>query len=169
MNRSIIKALKLMPYVLSHPSVLIPKGRGLYAVPAMKKAAKLNLHEIKIEMLLPDLMDIFYSVSIKSFVPKSFPVALAVRFLNAKNAFEFGTYRGITTLTIAHNMQQGTIYTLDIASKEAEKHIDEMIPSDRKLATVDDIEIGMEFRNYEGYNKIIQLLPTLSRPYADEM
>ena len=162
MSRRITRILEMIIYIILHPYELLkPMGRGLYAKPALKQAAKLNLREIKIEMLLrppPDLAKVFCSVSIQSFIPKSSFIALAVRYIKPKNVFEFGTYRGITTLTIANNAQEATIYTLDITSEEVKKYVDEMIPSDYELARIDDAQIGEYFRDYGGNNRIIQLL-----------
>jgi predicted O-methyltransferase YrrM len=45
---------------------------------------------------------------------ETFLLIAALRIVNAKYVFEFGTFRGATTLNLAMNMPEGEVYTFDI-------------------------------------------------------
>ncbi len=50
---------------------------------------------------------------------ETFLLIAAMRIVNAKRIFEFGTFRGASTLNMAMNAPDGDIFTFDIAETEA--------------------------------------------------
>lgn len=111
---------------------------------------------------MPNETFILSAISYKNII-KAFPIVYAVNYVanyvDPINIFEFGTYKGDTTLMIAHNIsnKNATIYTLDILRDEAIKYKNEMIFSDFKLASINDSEKGKALLNYSGRVKIIRL------------
>ncbi|MGB9596891.1 MAG: class I SAM-dependent methyltransferase [Candidatus Poribacteria bacterium] len=132
---------------------------------AYRRASRYGLSRIKLENFLPssENINLFFSISNLKNINKTFPIAYAVncvtRLCNPVNIFEFGTYKGETTLMIAQNVsdKNATVYTLDILQEEVIKYKNEMISSDFKLATINDSEKGKVLLNYNGQTKIIRL------------
>ncbi len=87
-------------------------------------------------------------------------IAAITRSIEPRRIFEFGTFRGRTTLNLALNSaDEAVIYTLDLPPEGVERAEQErdLLPSDRTTFQTRANEAGRHFQQHPAGHKIVQL------------
>jgi hypothetical protein len=107
------------------------------------------------EIVLPPIDTI--SLSGLGFVVPYTLLATIVGALNPKKIFETGTFRGVSTLTMALNAPQADIYTLDLPENHTPAEVATLSRGDREWVRLSRTSTGFAFLGQPAANRIHQL------------
>ena len=117
-------------------------------------AAFLGCNEPR-EIVLPPIDTI--SLSGLGFVVPYTLLATVVSALQPQRIFETGTFRGVSTLTMALNAPEADIYTLDLPEQYTESEVQTLSRGDREWVRLSRTSTGFAFRNHPAAKRIRQL------------
>jgi len=117
-------------------------------------AAFLGCNEPR-EILLPPIDTI--SLSGLGFVVPYTLLATVVSALQPQRIFETGTFRGVSTLTMALNAPEADIYTLDLPEQYTESEVQTLSRGDREWVRLSRTSTGFAFQNHPAAKRIQQL------------
>jgi len=117
-------------------------------------AAFLGCNEPR-EIVLPPIDTI--SLSGLGFVVPYTLLATVVSALQPQRIFETGTFRGVSTLTMALNAPEADIYTLDLPEQYTESEVQTLSRGDREWVRLSRTSTGFAFQNHPAAKRIRQL------------
>lgn len=117
-------------------------------------AAFLGCNEPR-EIVLPPIDTI--SLSGLGFVVPYTLLATVVSALQPQKIFETGTFRGVSTLTMALNAPEADIYTLDLPEQYTESEVQTLSKGDREWVRLSRTSTGFAFQNHPAAKRIQQL------------
>ncbi|MGD0442481.1 MAG: class I SAM-dependent methyltransferase [Edaphobacter sp.] len=107
------------------------------------------------EIILPPIDTI--SLSGLGFVVPYTLLATIVSALKPKKIFETGTFRGVSSLTMALNAPDADLYTLDLPEDYSPADVETLSKGDKEWVRLSRTSTGFAFRNHPAAKRIHQL------------